>query len=350
MLSWDEFWQKVTEFFQSNVWNIVLFFSVLVGGIVVIYLVLFVTRKIMRKNKVDPMVIRFVAAIIRFVLILVLILALLSILGVPITGLTTAVSAAVLAVGMALKDFLANLAGGIILIVSGKYKTGDFVQVNGVEGSVSDINFLFTTLKTYDSTQVTLPNQTMVNSPVTNLGAYPIRRVAITFPVAYESDTQLVKKTLIDVMNSCGLVRKEPAPLCRLKELGESSINFFCTCYCDNEDYWDVYYYVMDYGFEACKKAGISFPFKQIELTQKERVPMPVAIDELPERVEKSRAEELRKLDVDDIEEMSLAEITAHWQKTREHNKKQKEKAKKEAKSAKKKAESADKENKKTKK
>ncbi|MBQ7242822.1 MAG: mechanosensitive ion channel [Bacilli bacterium] len=314
-MTWESFWQSVVNYFTANAWNFLIFGATLVAGLILIWVTLVVIKRIMRIRRVDEMAIRFVAAVLRFLLLILLVLILLSIIGVPINGITTTFSAAVLAVGMALKDFLSNVASGIILVGSRKYKTGDYVQVADVEGSIVDINFLFTTLKTPNSTQVTLPNSTMVNSPVTNLGAYPSRRIAITFTVAYESDTQLVTKTLLSVMKSCPLVYDDPEPTCHLKELGESSIDFFCTCFCDNADYWNAYFYIMDHGFEECKRVGIVFPFKQIELTNKAPVEkLPLAYPNgLQYEPKKRRKKSTGKLTVDEMEDLSFLEMVVRF-------------------------------------
>lgn len=320
-MNWQEMWNKVVEFFQNNVWNIVAFFVVLIVGFIFIRLVLFFMKKIMRRRQIDEMAIRFIAAAVRLTLAVILVLLLLAMMGIPITGLTTAFSAAVLAIGMALKEFLANVAAGIILVGSTKYKTGDFVQVNGNEGNIEDINFLFTTIKTPNNTQITIPNNMMVNSATTNLTAYASRRVAIDFSIAYESDTELAKKTLLNVMLSCGLVYKDPAPLCRLKTLGDSSITYFLTCYCDSGDYWDVYFYIMDHAFDECKRVGIQFAFPQIELTQKVPVPMKSEYGGLPERVEKKRKKEVQKLTVDQLEDMTLREMSEYMKQSKQERK-----------------------------
>lgn len=342
-MSWQEFWNQIVNYFQANIWNIVGFVLTLVLGLVLIKVIMMILKAVMKKRKVDHIAANFIAALVRFFLLVLYVLILLSMIGVPVTGLTTTVSAAVLAIGVALKEFLSNVAGGLILVGSNKYKMGDYLQVAGVEGSIVDINFLFTTLQTPDNTNVTLPNSTMVNSSVTNLWANPKRRVAIDFSVAYESDTELVKKTLLDVMLSCGLVYKDPAPLCRLKKLNTSSIDYFLTCYCDSQDYWDVYYYIMEYAFDECKRVGINFPFPQVELTQKEKLPMPVAHEKLPERVEKKRteSEDLPELTMDEWENMTLKEMSERRKLEKEYSdrkrkkKKAAEKEKKEKESAK---------------
>lgn len=337
---WNDFVNKVVTFFNDNVWNIVAFFATLIIGIILIKVIMMVVKRIFRKRGIDEMAIKFVMAILRFALWLVLILILLSELGIPISGLTTSLSAAVLAVGMALKDFLANLASGIILVGSRKYKTGDYLQVGSVDGCIVDINFLFTTLKTFDSTQVTLPNSSMVNSPVTNYGAYPIRRVTFTFSVAYESDTTLVKKIVHDVMKSCGKILLDPKPVCYLKFYSASSIDFWSACFCDNGDYWDVYYYVMEHVFEEFKRNNISIPFQQVEVRErKDEVVYPIAYEKLPERVEKVRAPKTKKrMTVEEWEDMGLKQFVGLEKENAKETKKKikEEKAKKKAESKKK--------------
>lgn len=337
-MTWEQIWQKVVDYFNANAWNIFWFFIILVIGFIVITLLLMVLKRIMRRKRVDEIAIRFTATILRFCLFLLLILVLLHILGVPITGLTTTISAAVLAIGMALKEFLSNIASGIILVGSKKFNKGDYIQIKAgggsvtAEGSIEDINILFTTLRTVDSTQITIPNNTMTNNAVVNLHAYPKRRVAITFPVAYDSDTKAVKKALLDVCHSCGLVYEDPEPLCRLKTLNDSSLDFFLTCFCDKEDYWDVYFYIMDYGFDALKAAGVNIPFPQVTISNLEPRETTLEHDgKLPDRVEKVR-EEQRKggLTIEDLEDRGFGAMSDAFKEEAEQNKKRREKQKKE--------------------
>ena len=303
-------WENIKNFFQSNVWNIVKFFSILLIGIIVIWSIIFVLKKVFNKRGTDKLASRFVIIIVRYLLWLILILVLLMNIGVEVTGITAALSAAILAIGMALKDNMANIANGLILIGSKKYKTGDYVIVGDVEGSITEINLLFTTLKTPDGKQVLMPNSTMVNSQVTNLGAYPSRRVTLTFSVAYNTDVELVKKVVTDVMKSDGRIYLDPAPFCRLKTLEASSINFFCHCWCDNSDYWDVYYFLMETIFNEFKKNGIVIPYQQIEIRERtDKVEMPYIENDVKERVEKKRAPKKAKLSLSDIENGDFKKI-----------------------------------------
>lgn len=292
-MDWAKIWDDICNYFKTNVWNIVLFFAILVIGIILIKILLTVTRKVLQHTKMEKIAQQFICTILKFVLWLALVLILLSQLGIEITGILTAFSAILLAVGMALQNAIANVANGIIIISSHMFKKGDYIITGGVEGSITDINFMFTTLVTPDNKKITMPNSTLLNNNVTNLGAFPKRRVDFTFSVAYETDVELVKKIVTDVMTSNGKVYLDPAPFCRLKVLNSSSIDFFANCWCDNEDYWDVYYYVMEYVYNEFKRNNISVPYNQLEVRErKDKVDMPVIGKKLPQRIEKERTEE----------------------------------------------------------
>ncbi|HAE88853.1 MAG TPA: hypothetical protein DCG79_03170, partial [Clostridiales bacterium] len=289
-MDWSKFWGTITAFFSDNVWNIIGFFAALLIGIVVIKILVVLTRKILIRAKVEEVARNFVLVLIKFVLWLVLVLILLSVVGVKVTGVVTALSAAILAVGMALQSNIANVANGIVIVVTKMFKKGDYIIVGDKEGSIIEINFLFTTLFTKDNKKVTIPNSIIVNSAVVNAGANPKRRVDFTFPVAYESDVEQVKKIVVDVMTSDGRVDLDPAPFCKLKEFNTSSLDFFANCWCDASDYWDVYYYVMENVFNEFKRYGVTVPFTQVEIREHTTPPvMPFNEEPLQKRVEKKR-------------------------------------------------------------
>lgn len=322
-MDWNAIWNDITSFFSDNIWNIVWFFAILIVGLVVIKLVMMFARKILSKTKMEKIAQQFICTILKFVLWLVLVLLLLDRIGVEITGLLTVCSAIILAIGMALQNCIANVANGIIIISSHMFKKGDYVVVNGVEGKIEDINFLFTTLITNDNKKITLPNTAILENSVVNYGAYPKRRVDFSFDVAYESDVELVKQIVTDVMKSDGRVYLDPAPFCRLKTLESSSIRFFANCWCDNADYWDVYYYIMENVYNEFKRNNVSVPFNQIEVRErKDDVKMPVVGTKLPKRVEKVREEPA---------EDGLKAVISKSKKRREKKKAEKEAKKKTA-------------------
>lgn len=316
-MDWNKIWNSIVDFFTGNIWTIIAFFATLFIGIIVIKLIVNIVTKIFTKAKMEKIAQQFIRTIIKFLLYLILVLMLLSIVGIQISGIITALSAMLLAVGMALQNNIANLANGIIIVSTKMFKKGDFITVGSVSGSITDINFLFVTLTTPDNKKVTLPNSMIINSEVTNAGANKTRRVDWTFSVAHESDVEQVKKLVLDVMESNGKVymNEGKKPFCRLKTLGASSIDFFANCWVDSEDYWDVYYYVIESVYNEFKKNNISVPYTQFEVRNRvDKVVMPFDKNSLPARVEK-----VRKTDEKfDLETADLAGIFKHSRKKKE--------------------------------
>ncbi len=287
-MDWATIWNDIKSFFTNNYWNIILFFATLLIGIIVIKIAMAITKRILKATKMEAIAQSFLSKIVLFLLWLVLILVLCSLVGIEITGVVTAMSAALLAVGMALKDNIAAVANGIVIVSTQMVKKGDYIKVEGEEGTVDDINFLFTTLNTPDNKRIILPNSHIVNNPLTNYGTHMKRRVDFTFSVAYESDVELVKQIVTNVMLSDGRVYADPKPFCRLKTMNSSSLDFFSNCWCDASDYWDVYYYVMENVFNEFKRANVSIPFEQMEVRMRtDEVKAPVVGTGLPSRVEK---------------------------------------------------------------
>ncbi len=307
-LTWiQSVWQSIVTFFTTRYWDILLFFAILVIGIILIKVLLNLSKKLLGKTKMEKITQSFFYNILKFVLYLILILVLFSQIGININGLVTALSAALLAVGMALQNNIANLANGIVIIGTKMFHKGDYISVNGVEGTIQDINFLFTTLYTVDNKKIIMPNSDIVNNAVTNAGANPKRRVDFTFSAAYESDVEAVKKIVTDTMLSNGKVYTDPAPFCRLKTMNSSSLDFFANCWCDSEDYWDVYYYVTENVYNEFKRAGVCVPFNQMEVRMREdEVSLPVIGDALPERTEKIRAEKKKSFDLENFDFTSI--------------------------------------------
>lgn len=292
-MDWEKIWDTIRNFFVNNGLNILKFFAVLFFGIVLIKLIMNILKRVLFKTKIEKITLQFVLGILKFLMYLILVLTLLSIIGIQITGILTAFSAILLAVGVALENNIANFANGIVIVTTQMFNKGDYIICDEVEGSIESINFLFTTIKTADGKKVILPNSEIVNNPVTNISANKTRRVQYTFSVAYESDVELVKSVVLDVMKSNGKVYLDKPMLCRLKNLNESSLDFYAYCWVDTPDYWDVYYYLIENVYNEFKRNNICVPFKQVEVRNRvDEVVMPVIGNSVPKRVEKIREDD----------------------------------------------------------
>lgn len=301
-MDWNAIWQSIVGFFQNNGWNIVLFFVVMAFGIIAVKLLLNITRRILNRTKMEKIAVGFILAILKFLLYLLLVVALLSIIGIEISGIVTALSAVFLSVGLALQNTISNVANGIIIVSSKMFKKGDYIAVDGVEGSVTQINFLYITLMTPDNKRITLPNNILLNGVVTNYDSNNTRRVNFTFEVGYDNDVEQVKSLVIDCMKSNGLVLLDPAPFCRLKSLGASNLEFTARCWCDREDYWTVYFDLTETVFNEFKRHNINIAYDQIEIRERTDNPAnPINGDGLPERREKIRKKN-KHFDLEDVD------------------------------------------------
>lgn len=289
-MDWQKIWNQIVDFFCGNIWNIVTFFVVLFCGIIIVKLMLNLLKRMLKRTHMEPIAVGFIVAIIKFLLYFVLVLILMEILGVGITWIVTALSAAFLAIGLALQNNIANIANGIIIVSSGMFKKGDYIEVGGVEGSIAQINFLYVTLVTPDNKRITLPNSKILNDVVTNYDSNNTRRVNFEFEVGYENDVEKVKQTILECMQSNGMVRLEPTPFCRLKSMGDNNLLFVARCWCDREDYWSVYFDVTETVFNEFKRRNINIAYNQLEIRQRTDEPAnPVNGTGLPVRVEKKR-------------------------------------------------------------
>lgn len=332
-MTWAEIWESVQHFFATSGINVARALLLWIVGYIVVRLVVVVVKKIFQKSKMEKVAQGFIVSIIRFALHIILIIMVLQALGVEITGIVAALATAGLAIGLALKDSLGNVASGVILLITKPFKEGDFVKVDGVEGKVKNIKIFTTALVTLDNKLVVLPNSAVVNNPLTNFSNRKTRRVDYTFSVAYESDVELVRKVVLDVMKSDGRVLLDPEPKCRICNFNESSVDFFAFCWCDSDDYWDVYYYIWDNVFNEFKRNNISIPYKQVEVRMREdKVVMPYRAAHLQERVEKIRShEKIRSIDhfFDQLEDGEIDAKTLKEQSKKAKKERQEKKEKK---------------------
>ena len=207
---WEEVVASLKTFFLDNWLNVVYFFVALFIGIVLVKIILRITRSVLARSKMEKITQSFLLSLLKFVLYLLLILILAQIIGIPITGLVALISAAGLAVSLALQDSLSNLANGIIIISSKPFHEGDYVQINGVEGTVKNIRMLTTALVTPDNKLIVLPNSNIVTNEIVNYNVLGRRRVDLTFSVAYESDLKQVCGIISEVIRSDGRTLEDP--------------------------------------------------------------------------------------------------------------------------------------------
>lgn len=316
-MNWDKIWASILDFLKNEGLHFLYAVLVLAVGYIAIKVLCKILRRIFDKAQMEKITQSFIMSIIKFALYVLLWLTVIGMLGIDVTGVVAFIAAAGVAVGLALQNSLANLANGVVIITTKPFKEGDLVNIGGVEGKVKSIKMLSTKLLTNDNKIIVLPNSDIVTKPVINYSDRKLRRVDLRWSVDYASDLELVRKVLNDVMQSDGRVLLEPMPFVGIDSFGASNIEIVTKCWVYNEDYWDVYYYLMDNVYNEFKRNNINIAYDQIEVRLRDdKVEMPIKKEKLQQRVEIKREEELEsdllfpiKLDSEEIKKRKLKKL-----------------------------------------
>ncbi|MBU1995238.1 mechanosensitive ion channel [bacterium] len=224
------------------------------------------SKTMMEKAKIDQTLVEFLESIIYFVLLLMVILASLNAIGINTTSFLAVFGAASLAIGLALKDSLSNIGAAVIIIIFRPFKVGDSIQAGGAAGTVIDINLFSTILEPLDKSTVVVPNSAIIGGNITNFSNRKERRVDHIFSIGYGDDLRLAKEILMEIIHADERVLKEPAPLVAVNELAESSVNLTFRAWVKSDDYWNVYFDMLEKVKLSFDEKGISIPYPQMDI------------------------------------------------------------------------------------
>lgn len=253
--------------------RIVMALLIVVIGFAVINRVIRTFDKRLNKHKIDQSLHSFIKSISSFMLKAIILMIAASVMNIPLATFITILSAAGLAIGLALKDSLANFAGGILILIFRPFNVGDFIDLEGAMGTVKEIQLLYTALNTTDNRRITIPNSQLANGRIINFSKEKTRRLDLIFSVSYEDDIQKVKAVLMRIVNNHPFVFKDPEPLVRAMTYGDYSIDFTIKVWCQRENYWSIYYDLHEQVKDAFDQEGIFIPFpqKDVHIYQKQK-------------------------------------------------------------------------------
>lgn len=217
-------------------------------------------------DKMDRTVRVFLHHLIKIALNILLIVSIVAIIGVPMASVITVIASAGAAIALALQGSLSNLAGGFMLLLFRPFRIDDFIETQGVSGTVIDVGFFYTTIRTVDNKHVMLPNGGLTNSTVINYSREENRRVDIDFNISYESDCDKAIKIINDIIDSHELVLKDPAHFVRMTEITDSAVKITARAWCKNSDYWTVKFDIGDKVKASFAQNGIIIPYPQMDV------------------------------------------------------------------------------------
>lgn len=262
----DQLSTLVTEYGIKVIGAIVIW----VVGSWIIKRMLKLVKKAMTRLNYEESLQRFLADLMGWILKILLILAILANLGIETTSFAAVLAAAGLAIGMALQGSLGNFAGGVMIMVFKPFKIGDVIEAQGELGSVKEIDIFTTKILKPTNRLAIIPNGALSNGNIINYTAEGTLQIRHTIGVSYDSDIKQTREVLMQVLTTQDLALKDPAPTVTVGALADSSVNFNAWCWCNTDDYWTVYFGVLERIKIALDEAGIEIPYPhQVEIQKK---------------------------------------------------------------------------------
>ncbi len=262
----QDFLNKLIEWCATSGIKIVIALVVMIVAFIIINSLSKRIEKRLLKKGADKTLTRTLDYFIKIGLKIVVVVCLIGYLGFDTSGIAALLATFGVAIGLAVQGAFSNLAGGIMLIITRPFRVDDYIESSGVSGTVTDIHIIYTVILTPDNKEIMVPNGTLANANIINYSKMDLRRVDCTFSIAYNADFRKAQQLIYDVYAAHELVLDDPAPMVRMKEHGESSINLTARCWVKNADYWTVFFDVTEQVKDAFDSNGIEIPFPQLDV------------------------------------------------------------------------------------
>ncbi len=245
----------------------------IVGALLILLVGMWLVRmivKLVKKGKgfqkLAPEVQTFVASAVKVLGYVLVILMAVTTVGVPTASIIAVLGSCGLAIGLALQGSLANLAGGIMLLIFRPFRVGDYITDGANEGTVKAITLFYTTIATADNLQVTLPNAALSNTAIKNLNANETRRLDIDVTLSPAADKEQVCKLLLDCAKANELVLEDPAPEALVTVTDGGLPAFKLRTWFKSGDYWAVYFALNNAVQSALKENDIPLAHAQVDV------------------------------------------------------------------------------------
>ena len=270
-LSWlQKFSNAITSRFGDGIgglaMKIVAALAILIVGLLIVKLIIRLVRKSKWYKNLASEVQTFAVSAVKVLGYVLVILLAVATVGVPIASIIAVLASCGLAVGMALQGSLANLAGGIMLLVFRPFHVGDFISDGAHDGTVREITLFYTTIDTLDNLRVTLPNGPLANSAIKNLNRNDIRRLDIDVTLAPASDREQVQALMLDCAKAHELVLADPAPETFVTVTDGGLPVYKLRTWFKSGDYWTVYFDLNKAVQTALTEHNIPLAHQQVDI------------------------------------------------------------------------------------
>lgn len=259
---------QLADLLNMPPWAVKVMLAVAVGllGWFLIKLLVRGVDRVMVRSGMEEILRNFLGNLVRAVGLVVVFVAVLDAVGVPTTSLLAVLGAAGLAIGLALKDSLSNIAAGVMLIVLRPFRAGDAVQAAGEEGVVERVGIFQTVLRAYQNHDIVLPNSEITTAPIINYTARGQRRIDLAIGIGYDDDIRKAREALLALARAHDKVLADPEPQVLVTDLGESSVDLVLRAWTETADYIATGSDLKEAVHRNFGEIGISIPFPQRDL------------------------------------------------------------------------------------
>ena len=263
-------WDKIATWLTGAGIDLLLTILIFVVGILIVNWLSKLVRKMLGKTQLDKSIIAFLSNVVRIVLVALLVVTALGRLGIPTSSLITALASAGVAIGLALQGSLSNIAGGILLLVTKPFTSGDFVEVDGRGMTVERVDMVSTHFHTPDNNEVIIPNGQLTSKTIVNYTKDDTRRADFPIGICYQSDVEAAKAALVRAGKSNPYVLADPAPEASVTGYHDSAIELTLRVWCKSPDYASLSFSISQAMKEEFDKAGVQIPYNKLDVYIKE--------------------------------------------------------------------------------
>ena len=275
----QKWFDNAYHWFLNYLPNLISAVLILIIGWWVTKMICKLLTKAMQKSKADPTVASFLHSVLNMTLKVIVVICVLSTVGFNVTTIITTIGAAAVTIGLALKDSLANVASGTLIILNKKFKIGDYLETEGLKGKVKKIDMMYTTLCTYDNKEVMIPNSRLTSNNIVNYFVQEERRIDLIVPISYTEDIDKARDVIMTLIRHHDMVIQEKRNRVAVSNFGESSVDLSVWIWCHSSDYWLLLEDMMESIKKSFDANNISIPFNQLDIHLADTLPEPTASD-----------------------------------------------------------------------
>lgn len=265
-LEMSDIWKQISEWCIWTGIKLVIAIAIYYIARWILHRILHIVDAIMTRREVERSLHSFCMTAVKTLGYIFILVMIISTLGFDTTIFVGMLASMGLAIGMALSGTLQNFAGGVMILVLRPYKIGDFIEANGVSGTVANIQLFTTMVYTADKKTIYIPNNMISTSIINNYSTSTTRRCSWKVSVAYGDNYDVIREAMLKIITRDERTLKDPMPIVRIDTLADSAVVIEARAWVKNDDFWGLYDSVTEAFYKELPEAGANFPFPQLDV------------------------------------------------------------------------------------